>query len=409
MPFSKPAFLITIDTEGDNLWSRPSEIKTENARFLPRFQELCERFQLKPTYLTNWEMAACPVFQEFGQDVLQRGTAEIGMHLHAWNSPPIVPLTDDDYRHQPYLIEYPIQAMRDKIHALTDRLEDTFGCGIVSHRAGRWAFDESYARLLIERGYRVDCSVTPGVNWQSMQGSPTGTGGSDYTDFPDEPYFVGEKVTGTFCAKHSESRVGKRCLSPFHEQQLLEVPMTVVPARPGILGRVIRRCAMGNDRSPVRRAVNALLPDLCWLRPNGRNLSSMLQIIEQGCRKGDRHLLCEAPEAGKRDGANLPGRPRPTEAVGARCCAQIGPVPFSSPVPFSIPHLEFMLHSSEFMPGGSLRFPTPRSIERLYDHLEQLFQRASTLCQPATLSEFERRFRLNASGMQSRSQEVAVE
>jgi len=25
------------------------------------------------------------------------------MHLHAWNSPPLMPLTDDDFRHQPFL------------------------------------------------------------------------------------------------------------------------------------------------------------------------------------------------------------------------------------------------------------------------------------------------------------------
>ncbi len=35
-----PRFLITIDTEGDNLWSLPREITTSNAKFLPRFQNL---------------------------------------------------------------------------------------------------------------------------------------------------------------------------------------------------------------------------------------------------------------------------------------------------------------------------------------------------------------------------------
>src|SRR5688500_4964789 len=99
------AFLITIDTEGDNLWSRPRKNTTVNSRFLPRFQDLCERFGYKPTYLTNYEMARCPVFQEFGADVLRRNSAEIGMHLHAWDSPPVVPLTSDDSAQHPYLFE----------------------------------------------------------------------------------------------------------------------------------------------------------------------------------------------------------------------------------------------------------------------------------------------------------------
>ncbi|MDR8263551.1 deacetylase, partial [Acinetobacter baumannii] len=50
-----PAFLITIDTEGDNLWQKHDSITTENARYLPRFQQLCEKYGFKPVYLTNYE------------------------------------------------------------------------------------------------------------------------------------------------------------------------------------------------------------------------------------------------------------------------------------------------------------------------------------------------------------------
>ena len=50
----KPAFIITIDTEGDNLWQNHRVIKTENARYLARFQTLCERFGFKPVWLTNY-------------------------------------------------------------------------------------------------------------------------------------------------------------------------------------------------------------------------------------------------------------------------------------------------------------------------------------------------------------------
>src|SRR5438105_4552228 len=101
-----PRFLITIDTEGDDLWSAPRTVTTRNARFLPRFQALCEAHGLKPTYLTDYRMARCPDFQGFGRDLLRRQTVEIGMHLHAWDTPPFVPLTDDDLTHQPYLMEY---------------------------------------------------------------------------------------------------------------------------------------------------------------------------------------------------------------------------------------------------------------------------------------------------------------
>ena len=114
-------------------------------------------------------MACCPEFVAFARDVLRRNTGEIGMHLHAWNSPPIEPLTDDDDRYHSYLIEYPAPVMERKIAFMTALLQDTFDSAIVSHRAGRWAFDATYARLLIKFGYQVDCSVTPNVSWSSTQ------------------------------------------------------------------------------------------------------------------------------------------------------------------------------------------------------------------------------------------------
>ena len=133
-------FIITVDTEGDNLWARPHQITTRNAAYLPRFQILCERFRLKPVYLVNYEMAMSDVFVDFARDVAVRGTGEIGMHLHAWNSPPLEPLTSDDLHHQPYLIEYPDRVLKEKIHTLTQLLEHRFDRKMVSHRAGRWGF-----------------------------------------------------------------------------------------------------------------------------------------------------------------------------------------------------------------------------------------------------------------------------
>ena len=233
----KPSFLISIDTEGDNLWSIPAEVTTENARFLPRFQSLCERFGLKPTWLTNYEMAESPVFCEFGRDVLRRGAGEIGMHLHAWDSPPLMP----GPKGQAYLIEFPEDVMREKVAFMTTLLEDRFGEKMTSHRAGRWAFDPRYARLLVEHGYLVDCSVTPHVSWAAHPGDPDGAGGSDYTSFPAQPYFLDlDRID-------SEGR-----------SSLLEVPVSIVP--------------LGDKPQ--------------WLRPKGKNRDSMHAILRQAREEG---------------------------------------------------------------------------------------------------------------------------
>jgi hypothetical protein len=314
------AFLITIDTEGDDLWSRPHDITTRNADALPRFQELCEAHGLKPTYLVNWEMAISPAFVALARDALARDVAEVGMHLHAWNSPPLVALTNDDFEHRPYLYEYPEPLMRQKIEVMTRTLEDTFGMPMVSHRAGRWGLDRAYVRALIDAGYGIDCSVTPHVDWRPHLGHPAGHGGPDFRAFPDRAYLMDPD---------DPSRPGS--------SNLLQVPMTIIsrhaaPWTESLRG-TLRRVPL------VGRPLAATLPRYTWLRPDGRNGPRL------------RSLLSLARDQ-RRD------------------------------------HVEFMLHSSELMAGGSPTFRTPESIEALYGDLEALFDAARGAWRGMTLREY---------------------
>jgi hypothetical protein len=300
---ARPAFLITIDTEGDNAWSRPREITTENSRFLPRFQTLCEKHGLRPTWLTNWEMAECPVFCEFAHDVLDRGT--------------LLPLTADDFQTLPYLTHFSEAVMRQKVRAITDRLEETFGVKMLSHRAGRWGFNETYARILVEHGYQVDCSVSPHVRWVH----DTLPGDLDYRGFPDREYFLDlDQIS-----------------QPSPGSPLLELPTTVLPKLYGPIGKAGR--SMLARHSFGRRVASRLLPDVEWLRPDGRTLLGSVATLKRALADGR-------------------------------------------------PYVEFMLHSSESMPGGSPRFPTERHIEQLYDELEQLFETAAQACEGLTLAEY---------------------
>jgi len=319
----KPSFLITIDTEGDNLWSRPKTVTTENASYLPRFQELCEKYGLKPTYLTNYEMANSTTFQKMGKDIIKRKTGEVGMHLHAWDMPPSFNLTEDDTRFHPYLIEYPEEVMRQKIKIMTDRLEDVFGVKMLSHRAGRWSFDARYANLLIEFGYTVDCSVTPHFSWANQLGDPEKNGGTDYTEFPENAYFIDLADI---------SRSGS--------STLLEVPVSIND-KYGSVNSFISNSVFRNNAF-ARKVSNHLSPSF-WLRPNGENLKQMLGCLKHAMRT-------------KRD------------------------------------YVEFMLHSSEFMPGGSPKFKTESSIDQLYDCLDSLFKKASLTFEGCTLSEYHEKF-----------------
>lgn len=317
----RPAFLVTIDAEGDNIWSNPREVTTENSRHIPRFQALCEKYGFKPTYLTNHEMATCDHFVGFAKEAIGRSAAEVGLHIHAWNSPPVS--GGPSRRGMPYLIEFADEVIAEKVRFMTGLLEERFGKRIVSHRAGRWAMNEVYANSILENGYLVDCSVTPFVSWRRVKGFEDGSGGSDYRHFPREPYFI------------DPADISRPGTSP-----LLEIPMTIA-ADESLAGRWVRSFGETMPR-PIAKAAGWLFPTR-WFRPTGRNLGSM------------RRLLAE-----RRDSA----------------------------------YIQFMLHSSELMAGGSPTFPNQQSIERLYEHLDRIFEEAAGHYRGATLSEFRAGFEL---------------
>jgi hypothetical protein len=245
-------FIITIDTEGDNLWEyrMGSSITTENARYIPRFQELCNKYNYKPVYLTNYEMANDNFFVNFLLSELDKGNAEIGLHLHAWNNPPNYDLPADEKNYgQPYLIEYPVSIMRQKIEILYDLLRKKINTDIVSHRAGRWAMNQDYFDLLAEFGLKIDCSVTPHISWVSSKGLSKEGKGSDYTKYSENPYIV--KTNST---------------------DILEIPVTIRYLH--ILPHSIR---IRPFLSGIKKFITG---KTVWLRPNGNNLQDMLALIK---------------------------------------------------------------------------------------------------------------------------------
>lgn len=189
---SNKALLITIDTEGDNQWNLAQGISTENSLYIPRFQELCERYGFVPTWLTNYEMAMDTRFAGYIKPKIQSSKCEVGAHLHAWNNPPEYQLASVS-EGRPYLIEYPLEVMDDKLQYLLHVLQNQFECSITSHRSGRWALDRRYISLLEKYGIAVDCSVTPHIDWCNSVGA-TGCGGSDYSSSPENPFLISESV-----------------------------------------------------------------------------------------------------------------------------------------------------------------------------------------------------------------------
>lgn len=309
-------FLISIDTEGDNLWDwdEKSPIGTLNSNYLPRFQELCDRYGFKPTYLSNWEMVSNPKFCQMLGEWASEGRCEVGMHLHAWNTPPVQKLDVEvnDNPGLPYLIEYPDEVMEAKVDEMTLAIERNIGVRPVTHRAGRWAMDPRYFDLLARKGYLCDCSVTPHIDWKTSPGRTRGVFGTNYSFAQEEPYVVN-------CGNGS----------------LIEIPLTVRETH------ALIPPSTGGVKSLARSFFNVARGQSLQLRPNGRNLNDLLWLVDHVENSSSGYLM-------------------------------------------------FMLHSSEFMPGGSPTFRTEGDIERLYEHLGRVFDRASHGFEGMTIGDYAR-------------------
>lgn len=190
----RKSLIFTVDTEGDNLWQwKPGKaITTENAACLDRFQLFCEQHGIAPVYLINYEMAQSDVLVSLLKYKAHTGLCEIGMHMHAWNTPPEYAL-QNHFGGCPYITEYPDDIVYKKHLALKQAIEERFEVTPVSYRSGRWATNETLFRVLEQIGIRADCSVTPGITHRRNKGMSV-PGGNEYSASSGKPYWVSDHV-----------------------------------------------------------------------------------------------------------------------------------------------------------------------------------------------------------------------
>jgi hypothetical protein len=259
-------FIITIDTEADNQWGPALSQETENLRFIPRFQALCERYRFPPTYLCTYEIAAAEAFDEILLPLHGNGRAEVGAHLHPWTTPPLS-RWDRGESAPAYPSELPVGVFARKLESLTSLLTSKIGSGPRSYRAGRWGLSAAHIPLLLQHGYIVDCSVTPLVRWTD---SGARERGQDFVDAPVTPYFM---------AWGDPAREGM--------SSLLEVPVTILhtnrlmqrsPLLRGVYGR--------NRRTSVARLLNrtfVIAPQ--WFRPFSDMSVARLRAVFETARR----------------------------------------------------------------------------------------------------------------------------
>lgn len=244
-------FLLTIDTEADNQWEHGIDVSVENIKYIPRFQNLCNKYNIKPTYLVTSEVCDDGFAKEIFRDYSKLKNAEIGAHLHSWTTPPFTDqdgLRYNDPSHA-FASEIPVELLTEKLKNLSGQIEKSFDVKPTSFRSGRYGFNEDVANVLADLAYTVDSSVTPYVSWSANPGLSTGKGGPDFIDKTPQPYRYN-----------------------FTSGSLLEIPITILPTRfPLTLSEKFTDYYFRNVNNsiPLRILRKLLLSNQpLWLRPH---------------------------------------------------------------------------------------------------------------------------------------------
>ncbi|NVO20125.1 MAG: hypothetical protein HXX13_10515 [Bacteroidetes bacterium] len=258
-------FILTIDTEADNQWDHGRDLSLENIKYIPRFQELCDKYQIRPTYLVTSEVCLDEYSRSIFRSYLQNHRCEIGAHLHSWTTGPFRDengLRFNDKQHA-FAYELPAELLNEKIATLTSQIKDGFGVQAVSFRSGRYGFNKEVAKILVDHSYTIDSSVTPFVSWTTHKGISGLAGGPDFMDASPKPY------------KYS-----------FENGILNELPITILPtAYPFSVNHALARKYIRNVQSNIilkllKKLVFGIQPR--WLRPYTRvKLAQFESLIKQ--------------------------------------------------------------------------------------------------------------------------------
>jgi hypothetical protein len=239
-----------------------------NLESLPRFQRLCERFGIRPTYLLTY-----PILQHGRADwfrrTLERGACEVGMSLEPWTTPPFDANEDRLTAHSPNAI--PPNAVVRKVATLAQSFEVVMGIPPKAHRAAGYGLCAATLQALEIHGVIVDSSVTPLLNSRPA-------GSVDWRFAPATPYHP------------DRQKPALRGSSP-----VLEVPLAVGFDRnlPNPVATAVQRAA---DWLPVDTLLSNRWYSVCGmtaLAPGSFLLEDMQRLVDVQIAKGIPQLVLE--------------------------------------------------------------------------------------------------------------------
>jgi hypothetical protein len=165
-------FTMTIDTEEEWDWNAGwpvANLSLKNIANLPRFQDLCSRYGVATTYFTDKAVLDQTESRAIMLELARRPRVEIGMHIHPWNTPPIMKHGRVQAR-ETFLHNLPPNLIAAKLNSVYERFSG-LGLKPTSFRGGRYSSGGSVHDFLRDRGFLVDSSVVPFTTWKDA-GAP---------------------------------------------------------------------------------------------------------------------------------------------------------------------------------------------------------------------------------------------
>ena len=252
---------ITIDVEEDNWSNYDSDPVMSNIGKLSELQNLFDKYHVKPTYLITYPVATDMKSVSLLREIMEDGRCEIGAHVHPWNTPPF---EEEMSVKNTMLFNLKRDLQYKKIESLHEIIRRNFEVEPVTFRAGRWGFDQTVAENMFKIGYKVDCSVSPYVNWQSYHGP-------DFSNWTPgiQRLYLGKKE---------------------HDQFLLEIPATI-----GFLQPNFKFCnrmfnTISNSSLKYFRMIGVLdklkMLNKVWLSPEMSDGVEMIKLANSIKREG---------------------------------------------------------------------------------------------------------------------------
>ncbi len=177
-------FSISVDTEEEFAWGQGFARVGHGLASVSALREGQRFFAaagVVPLYYVDAPVIASDEAAAIFAPLAADGSADFGVHLHPWVTPPFL---EDVTAPNSYAGNLPQSLERAKLRTTRDLIESRLGLRPIAYRAGRYGIGPNSLQILAEEGFRCDSSVRTLFNYSD-------DGGPDFRRQTLHPHWAG--------------------------------------------------------------------------------------------------------------------------------------------------------------------------------------------------------------------------